>query len=1602
MSRTKLKEQPEYVRLLPEYISKWIPEEEKDWKEQIFRNLPKAIELDIPEDIDFWMNCIDVFISSKTFTFTNEEKDDLFIILYRFITSSQHWKLVSSACATFMSLYRNHVTKLSFVVDWKELYKILQKLSISRSKKKRSQPPQTLFTNLINLLRIISDHFEKNCTHEMLELWMPSFDPRNHSFVLSHCLMCHFLPTNTNDASLWFEKFIGIWPMFRSEVWDFQWLLLFTKLSWNNISTIDWNPHVPFIFNALSYYLNIPMTLLEAMNPNVNDYPIDLYRIFFSGVTSAHDLYPLFSDLIINLLSSSAKLSVRKHFEKVLFMLQPYCAPVSQTDEDISNESITIFLSILINQYFQKVKYVCKYGNKGTEYLTQDDHDWFVSSLLPLIKMERFSPDPRISMINYFALLSPSIALPSFLETVTQSFEYERLLSSALKTLITLMPVIASQGNPNILVSDFVQRAIIKMDTMDTDHNIKVFALTAVYINSYGIIETEEDMVLNLMGKTLDFLDRLNEADYNAYGDNITYWMSVAAHFSSLEMLKKMTSLFISRCSTMQLNAVSDLVHSFGSRGITFIENIGYNAKKKHEYAILYGILKDYETSFLPKADIIVKLIEDGIHSSEKEIVSLSMKCLRTMLQSMLQTLPLVKYEAGFVNQKDIIVRWHSPSNQEVELSVMICQRFIQIAKSFLSKEDSNEQLKGNKILASIAKGLRCSISNNQLDVVLLDNLAIQPKMHRYFSEELLPYWKEVLELFISSISLNSHDKVLSYILKLLPKMLVVKDPTGLKSNDNTNYYKALKEVLCGDPINSIVMTRVIVRKAIHLYSYRHAVTLVPYVRYIDQLLPSIIPICCHPSSKVRNRCALFIQDLSAAFPDHFGSFFQQLINKTEESLTNLDALSGLASSLSSCCQLVFTEQNFAVIAKAALAVCRMVSNDIPDDSVRSLRQILTITFDFVDFTEKRFNKEEYLEIRQQTAKQAMERVKEPSIDREVLNYATALVISMTNGFSDNMDCELYKFMLERLAEQDSQLYDIVLQSLPGYIEQLIPRIPKSSKVSYEKVTPENYDQFKFTDRFLPGLSTTQPLFLNHKELIDINIVGKYFNNPEERVQIHNYLIHLLYEETSFLRNIFQSLIHFQVHQEESYSKIRVQFWVSLIRFLGHSFAIKLIHEMEQLTSPNSPLASHVIAGELFSSIMFSIKGWKYSQIEAVKPYLLPFISRVVIEGESDFQSVWFVSIVCGISDHDPRRYYWLFEQLISIIPSSINQIRDVKIASLVVDIVLEFGWRIPDLISPIVHNAIIPMFQEHVQTFEQTRECSIRAVSSLFSSYFLMNDNTIDSTLQSLFDQIVSKTGDQFLIAWITAQFTTQTLSSFIINRLAINKIGGWLDIVLGKTEDEEKRARVCLLHLVRSNWIWSLANRPITKESALPIIRQVLDQLSFLNRAWQAQAIILFLLSAFIESNYFLINDTEIDMIISNYILPALESSNYDVQDSAGEVLTFMLKSSERLKNRIGNFISRFCQNLFGKESTYKKLAGAKGLISIISSTQLFDSVPDYIIEAFSALTEAQNDDATLKPVIIQALSDFWSIHESNVTADVVDALSRFKDSARPSYFC
>ena len=216
-----------------------------------------------------------------------------------------------------------------------------------------------------------------------------------------------------------------------------------------------------------------------------------------------------------------------------------------------------------------------------------------------------------------------------------------------------------------------------------------------------------------------------------------------------------------------------------------------------------------------------------------------------------------------------------------------------------------------------------------------------------------------------------------------------------------------------------------------------------------------------------------------------------------------MDALTGICLASQTLSNFQLNLETVEIIAEASIAICSLLPQDLPDDSPRSLRQILVLLFDQIDPCNPYMPKEKFFEIRMKMAMEAMQKHAQYPASREVQNYAAAIVCSVISGDPPLISLPIYSFILSILPSDDTLVRDCIIQLFPSMLENLIPRVPRPKGIEVQNVTPENYDQVEFKDRAILNQSKMQPYFLSKEQFLSEEVVKKFYpNDYAERVKI--------------------------------------------------------------------------------------------------------------------------------------------------------------------------------------------------------------------------------------------------------------------------------------------------------------------------------------------------------------------------------------------------------------------------------------------------------------------------------------------------------------------
>jgi hypothetical protein len=755
-----------------------------------------------------------------------------------------------------------------------------------------------------------------------------------------------------------------------------------------------------------------------------------------------------------------------------------------------------------------------------------------------------------------------------------------------------------------------------------------------------------------------------------------------------------------------------------------------------------------------------------------------------------------------------------------------------------------------------------------------------------------------------------------------------------------------------------------------------------------------------HPEIRVRQAAAMNIQINGSEFPHDFHQDFVEAVTLMSDPTLDLDSLSGLAGALLCLPNIDPSIATIELLSNTALAICRPLPADTSDESVRSLRQIIILLLDQFDPYDTRLPKAEFTAARMRIADSAITKFSQYRGHRETENYAAALVCGSIVGDPVLLRPDLFSFLLPFLASDDPGLRISASRVLGTIAEFLIPRIPRFPGILVTEITPENYDSAEFIDRLTPRQASHQAKFLNYAELTDPAVLSLYWTDHiPERVAIYKLLFDQLVFDHRIISEHIRFLVDEQVTSQETFAKARLFLWSALFRLLGIDFMRWMISEVTNLTNDSATVASHMVACEIFAGYLCSLKSRPYADVAVAADLCRPFVKQIIGEMGPDFQSVWSFSLLAATTSFDPRRLFWLFDDMIAAIPQSERS--RARSVAFVTEILIDVAPIIPRFRAVIEDLVRQTLFSEAALEFENTREMSVRCLAAMMSLAFDLEQRGQYPEVKRILDRFVGHANDVLITRWLLAQFEKQSTGSLAVGGYIVGRLHEFADMILDKDEHEEGITRTALMTVIGSNWLGTIAGQPPTVQLVLDFANEMLTVLLPEDRAWQVQTCLLIMAEAFLAELFFYLDECILEGLIEDRIIPALLHQHSDVQDAAAELLVFVVKSAVEFRPKLESIVEIFKRLLADRDAINRKVAGAKGLTSVILGTVLLESVPEYVVDSFQALTDAQEIDSTIERIVTQFFSDFWALHDNNLAPSVAEVLGPFHAHLRPTYF-
>ncbi|EAY13617.1 hypothetical protein TVAG_390140 [Trichomonas vaginalis G3] len=1638
MSLTNVKLAEHKRHLLPPYIRTHLLEEEQNWKEAIFANLEKYIQEGKPDQIDYWFNALDVYTSFETFTLTAAELEKIGYILYNFIITSKHLTLVSTAAQLFVSIIEPKHIKLNLKFDWKPIYKILYDSMLSHSKTRYTKYPSKFIETLIIFIRYARNYWEESATEKMLNEWKMILDPHYQTFTLGISQLTLFLPVNHNKHNIWLTMFRNLWTLYRSISYDFQFFELFARLSRQGYEDVPWSDMLPFIFNVAATHMGIPTALLETPLPQAVGINPELYSQFYKDCATLDEILALFAQIVAHLLTGSTRMQTRSLLSRMLYIIAPLCTVNTDSDDsDGEFDAPILFIDELINEYSKRVKYDRDFPEMAKlEPFNSEDHAWFAEQLIRLIVMNQFHENPPLNNIIKFAQICPSIVIPPVIQSIQYSFNYEHLKTTAIQSLLAIAPAVIYSGECFQDFMPLVVRSAEEISFMDTTKSSVVFSLISFIATTVPLTKEHEQFIFTITQRCIEFCEHAIGEDFIPSLGEILTTMSRLISTIPPHMATKIAQMVKNKVEDINGQALSSIVEALDNYAPPIFAEEALKATTLKQYTILKALARQTDQFYLEKMEQLTVTILGGFINTNKKIRDESCAVMKWILKNMLNTYPMLPKKTGYVNSKQIDLKWHVPKEESIEKADNLIKSCLSAAKELIESKNRDEQLQGITICRSIIKGTLAAVSSDDIPHYNDKEGMTTPPLERFHDQRIAQRFLETVDLLVTVISSEKFNRrAISQALKILeyanaPRDHIASEIEGLTTEHN--YNADTGHVVLLAPQLEAMTYNVAYWKGLQLYSLRHSLMHVRFPKCTRTVLEHAFKLATHSYEKIRNAATSYISVTTASFHDNFFDLFDKAIDLLEkvgksesQEIEGIgkkdDIIAGISDIITALPNCYMNRKTFYMIMRAALAICIQLSPDEHLDSARSLRQVIVILLDQTDsgdylFSPKYLSKSDniqddeisdkpFSELRKWFAKEAIKKNSLYPSSRETWNYAAALVCAIIFGQPLVFDAEILTFVLSLIKTDDRAVRECVIGIMPTLIESFIPRIPRPQGVKISEINEENYDDAAFEDRRMPTQASKMPKFLTKEEYLDIETIKKYFPNEdaEERVKMHKVLFDTLEELGDPLEQMITYLVDAQIHKDDNFSKTRVAFWCALCRFLGINFTHKLFDRASVMINSQSLVPQHVVAAEIFAGVLHSVKSRPYSYVKQVSEFVLPFVTRLLSTCDPVYHSLWYLSFFMCFNEMDPRRLFWLYEHILTCVPTDDN-LRAARAVSLITDILLDVAFKIKGLTEKICAIATVPLFSNQALSFEQIRESSVRALIQMVSLTFDVDLRGRNQASLDLLSKFVDTTDNEdFINRFVVSSFGVQSLATLSMGEFVLSHFQKWATYITGKDEDKEQLARAGLCAVASSNWLGSISKYPVGPNEGKEVVKRILAEfLKISQHPWQIQCVLILIIESFLASSYFLFDDDEVmPQIVEDVVIVGLGTNHTDVQDAAAQLLTFICHHSMSFSVRICDLIPRFSAMLHDQQ-IQTRLAGAKALYALINGTTMFDDVPQYVIDCFQILSDAMETDKAVEPTISQSFSDFWSTNESNLMKSAAETLAPFRASLRPSYFC
>ncbi|XP_074105098.1 proteasome activator complex subunit 4 [Cotesia typhae] len=395
-----------------------------------------------------------MYLKLYHFRFTKDDHILFIKLMYELVViPSLEPAFINLLCSTLASLMRKKelIAPSELELPWRPLYDLMFR-TIKRNKRSQvilgmQRLPIYMGKTVRSLIQDVKTYFPVTATQEILDELRPKLclvdsSQMEQTIMLLECFLPVQMPVQDHHLGykLWLEEFMKLWEIYHNgSLWEHSLMALISKLAWNNIGYIDWEPHIPLMYTRFMRSLNLPVTYKQTIGGRT-------HQLLISSVV----------EWIVATLGNES--SGQIHLDKLLKAIETYfyqanSGPWVEKLKDLLSKLASQFVLRLHNERYGKRTW--KLQVPDSHKLTDADVDAFVKCMMPVAMTAMFGHSSVImtcKVLRLLATIRPNMVIPCVIERMYSTIES---VTEPHKLTATMMAITAiarpmAQGKRNV------------------------------------------------------------------------------------------------------------------------------------------------------------------------------------------------------------------------------------------------------------------------------------------------------------------------------------------------------------------------------------------------------------------------------------------------------------------------------------------------------------------------------------------------------------------------------------------------------------------------------------------------------------------------------------------------------------------------------------------------------------------------------------------------------------------------------------------------------------------------------------------------------------------------------------------------------------------------------------------------------------------------------------------------------------------------------------------------------------------------------------------------------------------------------------------------